>query len=57
MCQVEYGNRVFKYNLKRKNVKNINLTVKPNMEINVSANDNISSDEINSYIIKNWHRI
>lgn len=57
MCQVEYGNRVFKYNLKRKNVKNINLTVKPNMEINVSANDNISIDEINSFIIKNGNWI
>ena len=41
------------YQLTRKPVKNINLRVKPNGEIHVSANPGVSIEKINDFIYKN----
>lgn len=38
---VKYGNNNIKFNIKRKNVKNINLNVKPDMSVVVSANEKV----------------
>ncbi|MGG0741234.1 M48 family metallopeptidase [Niallia taxi] len=61
--QIEYGNNVIDFIIKRKKVKNVNLNVKPDMTIEVTANDRVPLDFISdfvkskgSWIIKNIGR-
>lgn len=49
---VNYGNKKIYFELERKNVKNINLTIKPDMSIGVSANDNVPLDYIKDFVKK-----
>ncbi|RHW40382.1 M48 family peptidase [Neobacillus notoginsengisoli] len=39
MHQVQFGSKRIEFELERKNVKNVNLNIKPDMTITVSAND------------------
>lgn len=48
--QIEYANRVIDFVLKRKNVKNVNLNVKPDMTIEVTANDRVPIDFISDFV-------
>lgn len=57
---VKYGERIIEFELERKNVKNINLNVKPDMTVVVSANPEVPIEYIlkfvrekASWIIKN----
>lgn len=50
MWQVSYGERQIKFEVIRKDVKHINLTVQPNQHIFVSANKNVEVDEIKSFV-------
>ncbi|WP_099363590.1 SprT family zinc-dependent metalloprotease [Fredinandcohnia onubensis] len=61
--QIEYANNVIDFVVKRKKVKNVNLNVKPDMTIEVTANDRVPLDFISdfvkskgSWIIKNIGR-
>ncbi|MDQ0157925.1 M48 family metallopeptidase [Robertmurraya andreesenii] len=61
--QIEYANNVIDFIIKRKKVKNVNLNVKPDMTIEVTANDRVPLDFISdfvkskgSWIIKNIGR-
>lgn len=47
---IQFGNREIEYRLQRKNVKNINLNVKPNMDVVVSASSQVPQDYIDSYV-------
>lgn len=47
---VSYSNKVIEFELHRKNVKNINLNVKPDMTIVVSANEKVPLDFILNFI-------
>ncbi|MCG8539451.1 MAG: M48 family metallopeptidase [Clostridia bacterium] len=47
---VMYGNIEIDFCLERKNVKNINLNIKPNMDIWVSANKDIPIDFIKNFV-------
>lgn len=38
---IQYGDKIIEFNVKRKNVKNVNLNIKPDMTIEVTANDNV----------------
>lgn len=48
--EIEYGNKMIDFVLKRKNVKNVNLNVKPDMTIEVSANENVPLDFIYDFV-------
>lgn len=50
MRSICYGNREIKFELIRKDVKNINLRVKPNGEVLVSANDDVPTKAIDKFI-------
>lgn len=50
MESIKYGDRVINFKLVRKNVKNINLTVKPNLEVTVSANKQVPLDYIKNFV-------
>ena len=50
MYCIYYGNRKINYNIIRKNVKNINLSIKPNLEVSVSANSTIPLDYIQEFV-------
>lgn len=39
--EIEFGKNTIEFNLKRKNVKNINLNVRPDMTVVISANKNV----------------
>ncbi len=45
---VKYGNKIIEFELIRKNIKNINLNVKPNMSVIITANEMVPVD----YILK-----
>src|SRR5690625_2449453 len=47
---VHYGNQPVNFELVRKNVKHINLTVHPNQTISVSANERVSISEIKAFV-------
>lgn len=47
---IKYGNRDIEYTLQRKDVKNINLNVRPDMEVVVSANNHVPQDYIDRYV-------
>lgn len=48
--RAHYGENSFTFELVRKNVKHINLTVHPNQTIVVSANDDVSVDEVKNFV-------
>jgi len=52
-----YSNKIFSYTLERKEVKNINLSVKPDLSIMVSASDKVPVDFIQDFIKKKAHWI
>lgn len=57
---INYGNRTIEFEIQRKKVKNLNLNVRPDMTISVSANEKVPHEDIlkfvkdkASWIIKN----
>jgi len=48
--QIEYANNVIDFIIKRKKVKNVNLNVKPDMTIEVTANDKVPLDFISDFV-------
>ena len=52
-----YGNNLIEYFLLRKNVKNINLNVKPDLSILVTAANNVPFDYINDFVKSKAHWI
>lgn len=48
--QFSYGNEVIKYEVQRKEVKNINLMVKPDLKVIVSVNDEVPIDYIKDFV-------
>ncbi|MDF1510671.1 SprT family zinc-dependent metalloprotease [Robertmurraya sp. DFI.2.37] len=58
--QIQFGNKNIEFALERKNVKNVNLNIKPDMSIEISANDKVPLSFIydfvkskSSWILKN----
>lgn len=49
---IEYGNQIIEFIIERKNVKNVNLNIKPNMTIMVSASEKVPIDFIREYVKK-----
>ena len=49
--EVEYKGTVIKYNLTRKRVKNINLRVKPDCIVEVSADSRVSQKYLDSFVV------
>lgn len=49
--EIEYNNLTIKYELQYKKVKNINLRVKPDCSINVSANKRVSIKTIDEFVL------
>lgn len=47
---VKYGDNIIEFELVRKNVKNINLRIKPDMSIFVSANKSVPTEVIKSFV-------
>lgn len=47
---IKYGKRVIEFELERKKVKNINLKVKPDMKVVVSANSKVPLDYILKFV-------
>lgn len=50
--EVEYKGTTIKYNLTRKRVKNINLRIKPDCSVEVSASSRVSLKYIDEFIIR-----
>lgn len=50
MHQVEFSGKVIRFALERKNVKNVNLHIKPDLTIMVSANENVPLDFILNFV-------
>lgn len=48
--QVEYANKIIDFVVKRKNVKNVNLNIKPDMTIEVTANDKVPLEFIFEFV-------
>lgn len=48
--QIEYANNIIDFIIKRKKVKNVNLNVKPDMTIEVTANDKVPLDFISDFV-------
>ena len=49
--EIKYNNRVIKYDLQYKKVKNINLRIKPDCSINVSANKRVPLTAIDEFVL------
>ena len=49
--ELKLSDRTIHYDLQRKKVKNINLRVKPNGDIFISANKSVSTNTINEFIL------
>lgn len=49
-CSVQYGDETITFELIRKNVKNINLTVQPDQHIFVSANEKVGIEDIKAFV-------
>src|SRR5699024_2545598 len=47
---VQYGDQLVTFEVIRKDVKHINLTIQPDQRIFVSANDNVAVDEIKAFV-------
>ncbi|WP_419726420.1 M48 family metallopeptidase [Terrisporobacter petrolearius] len=54
--EVPYGESIIKFKLERKNVKNINLNIKVNGDVVISANEEVPEEYIKDFVIKkaNW---
>jgi predicted metal-dependent hydrolase len=50
MHQIEYGNQTIEFYIQRKNVKNVNLNIKPDMTITVSAHEKVPLDFIYNFV-------
>ena len=50
--EVEYNGIIIKYNLTRKLVKNINLRIKPDCTVEVSANSCVSQKYLDGFVIR-----
>lgn len=50
MHQIKYGNKWIEFGIERKNVKNVNLNIKPDMAVVVSANDKVPLDFICDFV-------
>ena len=48
--QIEYASKVIEFVVKRKNVKNVNLNVKPDMTIEISANEKVPINFIYDFV-------
>ncbi|UJZ87085.1 M48 family metallopeptidase [Heyndrickxia coagulans] len=48
--QIEYANKIIDFVVKRKKVKNVNLNIKPDMTIEVTANDRVPLDFICDFV-------
>ncbi|KYD07958.1 hypothetical protein B4102_0592 [Heyndrickxia sporothermodurans] len=48
--QISYSNKRIDFTIERKNVKNINLNIKPDMTIQVSANEKVPLDFIYDFV-------
>lgn len=55
--RIKLFDREIEYNLQRKRVKNINLRIKPDKSITVSANDRVSERAIERFIIEKQYFI
>lgn len=49
--EVEYKEHIIKYDLQRKKVKNINMRIKPDFTVFVSANPKVSVNHIDNFVI------
>lgn len=47
---INYGDKTIEFELLRKNVKNLNLNVRPDMTISVSANENVPLEDIIRFV-------
>lgn len=47
---IQYSDRTIEFELIRKKIKNINLNIKPDMTIEVSANDKVPVDYILKFV-------
>lgn len=50
--EITYGQHKIEYKLTRKNVSNINLNLKPNLLIEISANPDVPIETINQFVTK-----
>lgn len=50
--EITYGRHKIEYTLTRKNVSNINLNLKPNLLVEVSANRDVPIEKINQFVRK-----
>lgn len=48
--EVSYNGKLIEFELYRKNVKNVNVNVKPNMSVMISANENVPIDFIKNFV-------
>ncbi len=55
--KIVFSNNSMSYNLTRKNVKNINLRIKSDGTVWVSAHESISVKKIEAFIISRWNSI
>ncbi|GGM28192.1 hydrolase [Paraliobacillus quinghaiensis] len=49
---IEYDNQMIVFEVERKNVKNVNLNIKPDMTVKVSANENVPLEFIEDLVRK-----
>lgn len=54
---VEYGSKLIEFTLVRKNVKNINISISPSLEVKVSASEQVPIDFIKKIVLKNGKKI
>src|SRR5699024_3407148 len=54
---VQYGDQLVTFEVMRKDVKHINLTIQHDQSIFVSANDNVAVEEIKAYVLSKGHLI
>ncbi|WP_255906751.1 M48 family metallopeptidase [Priestia aryabhattai] len=47
---IQYGHKIIEFEVERKNVKNVNLSIKPDMTIIVSANNKVPLNFIYDYV-------
>ena len=50
--EITYGQHKIEYTLTRKNVSNINLNLKPNLLVEVSANHDVPIETVNRFVRK-----
>lgn len=52
---ITYGDKKIDFELERKDVKNVNLNIRPDMSIKVSANYEVPLEYIKSFVRKMEH--